>query len=446
MNSIDRDAGGATPVWSVAQLTYAVKEVLEGTFPEVWVSGEISNYSQPQSGHCYFTLKDERCQMKAVMWRTAAARLKFQLQDGLEVVVRGGVEVYAPRGNYQLIVQQLEPRGVGALELALRQLKSRLAAEGLFDPDRKRPLPPLPRRVAFVTSPTGAAVRDFLEILRRRMPGMDVLVVPVRVQGDQAAAEIAQAVQRVNEMAEKLQVDVIVVGRGGGSLEDLWPFNEEVVARAIYASRLPVVSAVGHEIDVTISDLVADVRASTPSEAAERLAPAREEVAAALDQTERRLSAAWRSHLRTAQAQYETLLARRAFRRPFDLLHDESRRVDELAGRLKRSLAQQVEMHRQQWDYLAARLESLSPLSVLRRGFSITRHDDGRLVRSVTAVQPGDLLITRLATGEISSRVEKTSEHPTEMLSLAQDEAAKSLLPEEAVGRGKDEQPSVKQS
>lgn len=261
------------PVLSVSELTEQLKELLEVAFPIVWVSGEISNFSRPQSGHCYFTLKDDRAQIRAVLWRGDASRVKFDLHDGLEVICQGGLDLYAPRGAYQLVIRQLQPKGMGALELALRRLREKLAAEGLFDPARKRPLPRFPRRIAIVTSPTGAAVRDFLEVLGRRWRGVDVLVVPARVQGDGAAQEVAQAIARVNRLAAP--VDTLVVARGGGSLEDLWTFNEEVVVRAIHASRIPVISAVGHEIDVTLSDLVADVRALTPSEAAELIAPGR---------------------------------------------------------------------------------------------------------------------------------------------------------------------------
>ena len=279
-------------VWSVYDLTARIKDSLESGFRSVWVGGEISNFSRPQSGHCYFTLKDDRAQIRAVVWRTAASRLKFDLHDGLEVICQGDLEVYAPRGTYQLVARKIEPRGIGALELALRKLKARLEAEGLFDPRRKRPLPKFPRRVAFVTSPTGAAIRDFLEVLRRRWKGVDVLVVPTRVQGEGAAREIAAAIELVNRLSDS--VDCLVVGRGGGSLEDLWAFNEEPVVRAIHASRIPVVSAVGHEIDIALADLVADVRALTPSEAAELVVPAAEEITAALGGQQKRLLLALR--------------------------------------------------------------------------------------------------------------------------------------------------------
>ncbi|HEV3342914.1 MAG TPA: exodeoxyribonuclease VII large subunit [Pirellulales bacterium] len=393
-------------VWSVSELTAQIKDLLEGQFQSVWVSGEISNFSRPQSGHCYFTLKDERAQIRAVLWRTAAMRLRFELEDGIEVVCQGDLDVYAPRGSYQLVVRQIEPKGIGALELALRKLKERLSAEGLFDPARKRPLPRFPRRVAFVTSPTGAAIRDFLEVLRRRFQGVDVLVVPTRVQGDGAAHEIAAAIGLVNRLHDP--VDCLVVGRGGGSLEDLWAFNEEPVVRAIHASRIPVVSAVGHEIDVTLADLVADVRALTPSEAAELVVPAADEIASLLRHHQKRLLLALRRRAGGSRTRLEWLAARRAFRKPFDLLHDLERRLDELSSRGDRAMRQRLALGRRHLDATTARLDSLSPLGVLGRGYSLTqRLGDGRLIRDAAQISPGDLLSTRFAQGQAISRVEE---------------------------------------
>ena len=396
----------ADRIWSVSELTAQIKDLLEGQFQSVWVGGEISNFSRPQSGHCYFTLKDDRAQIRAVLWRTAALRLRFELEDGIEVVCQGDLDVYAPRGSYQLVVRQIEPKGIGALELALRTLKERLAAEGLFDPARKRPLPKFPKRVAFVTSPTGAAIRDFLEVLRRRWKGVDVLVVPTRVQGDGASHEIAAAIELVNRLSDP--VDCLVVGRGGGSLEDLWAFNEEPVVRAIHASRIPVVSAVGHEIDVTLADLVADVRALTPSEAAELVVPAAEEISAALRHQQQRLLTALRRRASTCRTRLDWLAARRAFRRPFDLVHDLGRRLDELSARSARAMRQRIIAARRHLDGAAAHLESLSPLAVLGRGYTLTqRLEDGVLVRDASLLAPGDLLATRFAHGQAVSRVEQ---------------------------------------
>lgn len=399
------DEPAAQRVLSVSQLTGEIKDLLEGQFPSVWVSGEISNFSRPQSGHCYLTLKDDFAQIRAVLWRTAASRVKFDLQDGLEVICRGNLDVYAPRGSYQLVIQHVEPKGVGALELALRKLRERLSAEGLFAPERKRPLPRFPRRIAFVTSPTGAAIRDFLEVLRRRWRGAHVLVVPVRVQGEGAAAEIAAGIELVNRLAEP--VDVLVVGRGGGSLEDLWSFNEEVVVRAIHASRIPVVSAVGHEIDITLADLVADVRALTPSEAAERVVPDRDEVLAYLEGQQRRLRTGLLGRLTAAESRLTALATCRVFRRPLEQVQCLAQRLDELAARAQRAVDRRLEVARSVLGTQAGRLESLSPLGVLARGYSLTtRLDDGRLVRAARDVAVGDRLRTRLAAGEIISQVE----------------------------------------
>lgn len=399
--------GGDLPVLTVSQLTDVIKELLEATLPAVWVSGEISNFSRPQSGHCYFTLKDDAAQIRAVMWRTAAARTPFELHDGLEVICQGAIDVYAPRGSYQLVVQQLQPKGIGALELALRRLREKLAAEGLFDPRHKQPLPRFPRQVAFVTSPTGAAVRDFLEVLRRRWKGVDVLVAPVRVQGDGAAAEIAAAIERVNRLVPP--PDVLVVGRGGGSLEDLWAFNEEVVVRAIFASRIPVISAVGHEIDVTLSDLVADVRALTPSEAAERVAPAADELAATLDSWRQRLATALRGKATTARTRLENVANRTPFRRPYQRLQETAQQLDDLHARATRATRHAATLAHRRCEGLAGRLAALNPAAVLQRGYSMThRAADGRLVRRADEVAPDEEIITHLATGQLHSRVTQT--------------------------------------
>jgi exodeoxyribonuclease VII large subunit len=390
---------------SVGQLTAQIKDLVEAGFPAVWVAGEISNFSRPSSGHIYLTLKDDDAQLKACMWRGNAQRVRFDLHDGLEVICHGHLEVYAPRGQYQLIIHSLEPRGMGALELALRQLRERLAREGLFDPARKKPLPPFVRQIAVVTSPTGAAIRDFLQVLGRRWRGADVLILPVRVQGEGAAREIAAAIQTANRLTRP--IDCLVVTRGGGSLEDLWSFNEEVVVRAIAASRIPVVSAIGHEIDVTLSDLAADVRALTPSEAAELVVPASEELAAGLRHMRKRLIGALRSRATTARLNLERLSRHRAFRRPFERIFDLSRRLDELEVCANRALRQRMTHSRHCLDALLARLESLSPLAVLKRGYSITeRTTDGRVIRASAELQPGDEIRTRFAEGTATSRVE----------------------------------------
>jgi exodeoxyribonuclease VII large subunit len=394
------------PVLTVSELTLQIKELLESTFPAVWVVGEVCDLSRPQSGHCYLTLKDARAQIPAILWRSTASRVRFELRDGLEVLCRGHLDVYAPRGRYQLIVDRIEPKGIGALELAFRQLHEKLAREGLFDPARKRPLPRFVRRVAVVTSPTGAAIRDFLEVLRRRWAGIEVLVVPVRVQGEGAGEEIAAAIGLLNRAA--VPIDCLAVIRGGGSLEDLWAFNEEIVVRAIAASRIPVVSGVGHEIDVTLADLAADVRALTPSEAAERIAPAAEEVALLLRQVHQRMAGAIRARLESARTRWEALAGHRLFRRPLERVRDLARRLDELESRALRAASARLARGRDRFEAAAARLESLSPLAVLGRGYSVTlRQTDGRLIRDAADLEPGQLLRTRFARGQSISRVER---------------------------------------
>jgi exodeoxyribonuclease VII large subunit len=429
---------------SVWELTAQIKDLLEAAFPNVWVAGEVSNFARPQSGHCYLTLKDDRAQLRAVMWRGVAGRLRFDLHDGLEVVCRGRLDLYAARGTYQLVIEDIVPKGMGALELALRQLREKLAREGLFDPARKRPLPSFVRRIAVVTSPTGAAIRDFLQVLARRWRGADVLVVPVRVQGEGAAAEIAAAIKTINRLNDRSQdrpvvqpssavtgslsqpgarvpnlegatsgrgfmpIDCLVVTRGGGSMEDLWAFNEEAVVRAIAASRIPVVSAVGHEIDVTLSDLVADVRALTPSEAAELVAPAAEELIADLRQVQRRLAAGLRSRAAASRSRLDALARHVVFRRPLQRVFDLGRRLDELGARSLRAVRGRVRSARQQTETAGGRLESLSPLAVLARGYSLTqRTADGRLIRAADELSPGQQITSRFARGQALSRVER---------------------------------------
>jgi exodeoxyribonuclease VII large subunit len=390
---------------TVAELTEQIKDLVEAGFPAVWVAGEISNFARPQSGHCYLTLKDEEAQLRAVVWRNVAAHVRFELHDGLEVICRGRVEVYPPRGTYQLIIEAIEPRGLGALELALRQLREKLAREGLFDPGRKRPLPEFVRQIAVVTSPTGAAIRDFLQVLRRRWRGADVLILPARVQGESAAEEIAAAIAAANRLTRP--IDVLVVTRGGGSLEDLWSFNEEVVVRAIAASRIPVISAVGHEIDVTLSDLAADVRALTPSEAADLVAPAAEEFFNILDQLKKRLTVALKTQAQAARARLDAVARHAIFRRPYQQVFERARLLDDLGARLHRAMKIHLQTARQRAAATAARLESLSPLAVLGRGYSLTQHADGRVVRSAAELAHGQRILTRFAIGRAMSRVEE---------------------------------------
>ncbi|MFO7902637.1 MAG: exodeoxyribonuclease VII large subunit [Planctomycetota bacterium] len=396
--------GRETP-FSVTQITRRIKGVLGATFPSVWVVGEISDLARPRSGHVYLTLKDDQSQIRAVLWRGMAQRLKFDLADGQQVLCRGEVDVYVPRGSYQLVIRRIEPRGLGSLEQRLRELQRKLAAEGLFAPQWKKPLPTFPRRVAVVTSPTGAAVRDFLEVVRKRWQGVDILIVPTRVQGDGAAAEIARAVRQVNRLQPS--PDVLVVTRGGGSMEDLWCFNEENVVRAIFASRIPVVSAVGHEIDVTLSDLVADVRALTPTDAAQRVIPSSDELAASLGHFHSRLAASLNAVAHAARTRLEAIAARRALRRPLDRVRDLERRLDELHLRATRAANATLRAAQRHVQAAAGRLESLSPLNVLARGYTVTQAGrDGPVVRDASQLNVGDELMTRYARGRTLSRVE----------------------------------------
>ncbi|MGE3313719.1 MAG: exodeoxyribonuclease VII large subunit [Planctomycetaceae bacterium] len=397
----------APQILSVSQLTRELKDLVEASFPHVAVWGEISSCSRAGSGHYYFTLKDEHSQLRAILWRNAAARLRFDVHDGLDVVAVGPIEIYEARGSYQMIVEELLPRGLGPLELAFRQLQAKLEAEGLFHPARKRPLPKFPRRIALVTSPTSAAVRDMLQVITRRWPGCDVVLVPVAVQGAGAAAEIADALRNVHRIPN---VDVVIAGRGGGSLEDLWSFNEEVVARAIVACRIPVISAVGHEIDVTIADLVADVRALTPSEAGEIVVPNRIEILNDLTRTAQRMTSALRERSGRARDRVDSIATRRIFTRPYDQVHDYARRLDELGSGISRRFARRIESLRHQVDALSQTLHALSPLNVLGRGYSITRKvTDGVVLRDATQVAPGEVIETVLDSGTVTSRVESST-------------------------------------
>ena len=321
-------------ILTVSELTRRVKDLLEAQFPSAWVEGEISNFTAATSGHLYFTLKDANAQLSAVMFRGSAAKLNFKLKDGLQVIAFGQVSVYEKRGQYQLIVGQMMPKGLGALQLAFEELKQRLAKEGLFDPARKKPIPTLPQRIGLVTSPSGAAIRDFLNIIGRRYPNVHIVINPVRVQGAGAAEEIAAAIDEFNALE---LADVLIVTRGGGSLEDLWAFNEEIVARAIARSRIPTISAVGHEIDFTIADFVADLRAPTPSAAAELVVKAKEEFASLVQQHQNRLDKDLRLRVSEARQRFSALATSYVFRQPAELIRQYQQQVDDLRHRLSQA-------------------------------------------------------------------------------------------------------------
>ncbi len=387
-------------VYRVFELQAAVRDLLEGEFGRVWVEGEISGVKRAQSGHVYFALKDEKARLDVVLWRSSAVRLRFEPEDGLTVRVRGRLTVYAPQGRYQMEADGLEPVGAGPLQVAFEQLRRRLEAEGLFDPARKRRLPAFPRRIALVTSPSGAAVRDLIHVASRRWPPLELVVVPARVQGPGAAEEIAAGIRA----ADARGFDVLVVGRGGGSLEDLWAFNEEVVARAIFQAQTPVVSAVGHEADVTISDLVADVRAATPSAAMELVAPDRAQFMGGLRGTGRRLARAARGLLGEGQRRLTAVASARVFRRPLERVREAGIAVDEVGGRLAAAAKERLRARGEALERAAARLDALSPLKVLGRGFSVTMKG-GRVLTRAADARAGDELRTILADGEVRSRV-----------------------------------------
>ena len=400
---MDIDTVPPSKALTVSQLTARLKGVMESSFRFVWVSGEISNCKQASSGHVYFTLKDEGAQLAAIMWRAAASKLRFQLRDGLKVLAAGPIQLYETRGQYQIIAEQLEPQGIGALELAFRQLQRKLEAEGLFDPERKRAWPLIPRRIALITSPTGAAVKDMLQVITRRWPKANVVIVPVPVQGADAAPQIADALRRVHLIPD---VDVVICGRGGGSLEDLWAFNEEVVARAIFDCQIPVISAVGHEIDVTIADLVADKRALTPSEAAELVVPLESDVKLLLERVRQRLTTALQYQAQRARYQIERLADHPSLSRPFDRIRELQSQIDDLEERLQRSMRGRLETARQQLGTIAASLTALSPLAVLERGYSLTKRlTDGNLVRDLNTIKPGDRISTLFSSGSLISEV-----------------------------------------
>ena len=434
-------------IYSVGELNQAIREVIEPRFLDVWVAGEISNLRAAGSGHCYFTLKDNQAQIRAVCFRNQARYLKFKPEDGLSVVVRGRLSVYEARGEYQIQVEYLEPAGLGALQLAFEQLKTKLAAEGLFEPSRRKPLPMLPRRVGIVTSPTGAVIRDILLVLRRRFPNMNVLLYPVRVQGEGAASEIVRGLEYFNR---RELADVLIVARGGGSLEDLWAFNEEEVARAIAASSIPVISGVGHETDFTIADFVADLRAPTPSAAAELVVHRKEDYEAEIANRARRLTQVIRLKLSESRRQLTELHIHRVFDRVTRQLAERSQRVDDCVTTLEAAARRHLNKKRHEfldvsaginrydfrqvlgWKraqledregrleacfhrYLVERrnalthwqsiLDERNPVGILNRGYSITRDADGRIVRDAAGLAAGSRISVRLARGELDATV-----------------------------------------
>ena len=436
-------------VLKVSELTREIKDILEGKFYELWVEGEISNLRIPPSGHLYFTLKDDSSQIRAVLFRLQARALRFIPEDGLHVICCGRISVYEKRGEYQLILETMEPKGVGALQLAFLQLKDKLEKEGFFDPGRKKPIPLFPQAIGIVTSPTGAVIRDMLHIIDRRFKNVRIVLYPVRVQGEGAALEIAGGIEYFNGTNE---VDVIIVGRGGGSIEDLWAFNEEEVARAIYRSKIPIISAVGHETDYTIADFVADLRAPTPSAAAELVVKNKREVREILDQWEDRLENQMLQILQESGAEVSYL--RKRLRDPKKMIEESILKVDDFINRirfsalwvirrkreknvhldqgltlrnpirgvenlrsvvsgLENNLFQNIryflEMKKQTMRGLLGKLDSLNPLAVLERGYSITRKIPSlQILKDSSAVEAGEEVEVKLFRGTLLCQVERT--------------------------------------
>ena len=389
-------------IYTVSEITKDVKLILESSFGAAWIEGEISNFTLHSSGHMYFSLKDAKSVLKCAMFKRANDSLKFKPKDGMQVVCFGKISVYELRGDYQLIIERIEPKGVGALQMAFQQLKEKLSKEGLFNQAHKVPIPVLPDKIGIVTSPTGAAIRDILNVLSRRFANMDVLLYPVMVQGEGAAKQIAQAIDDFNT----LDVDVLIVGRGGGSMEDLWAFNEEIVARAIYNSKIPIISAVGHEIDWTIADFVADLRAPTPSAAAEMVVAKKEEFLSRIQNSVVRLNAAMEGMIGLLSSQLLTLKDAYVLRQPLNVLIQYQQRIDELAKAMSVKALHNVQMANQGFKTAIGKLEALSPLAILSRGYSITKRSlDGKIVKDILQVKKDDEIITRLHSGEIKSKI-----------------------------------------
>lgn len=395
-----------TNVLTVSELNKHIKELIskDPVLSGLWVKGEISNFKNHYSGHFYFTLKDEKSVLRCVMFRSNASAMAFIPEDGMKVLIRGYISVFERDGQYQLYAEEMQPDGVGALYVAFEKLKKKLQAEGLFDEARKRKLPYLPKAIGVVTSSTGAVIRDIINVLSRRFYNVNIKLYPVQVQGEQAAGQIAYAVRRFNELDN---VDVIIVARGGGSLEELWAFNEEIVARSIYESRIPVISAVGHETDFTIADFAADVRAPTPSAAAELAMPERAVVENRLDGLGMRLRNAIMKKTAMERMLLKRLEGSTAFRQPFNRIYQERMLLDVQKRYLHKALAALNSEYKNRLSLLAARLDSLSPLSSLARGYSIIRSKkDGALIKSIHPVQPGDKLEIFVSDGMLDCMVE----------------------------------------
>ena len=395
-------------VYSVSEITREIKITLEEGFPPLWIEGEISNFKKHSSGHSYFSLKDPEAQIGCVMWRGRNQNLIFEPVDGLKVLVFGSLSVYERQGRYQVDVIRLQPAGVGELQMAFEVLKRRLEEEGLFDPVHKKSLPVFPERIGVVTSPTGAAIRDIVSVIHRRFPSIKIILRPVRVQGEEAAREIADAIQEMNEYGE---IDVLIVGRGGGSLEDLWAFNEEIVVRAIFQSKIPVVSAVGHEIDFSLSDFAADVRAPTPSAAAELVVKNRDELFQTIDHSITSIKRSIQDRIQFYRDRIRMIEKSYGFRWPADRIREFQLRLDDRVRSLETGQLHRLGEIRAEIDQITGKLKALDPKSVMERGYSITtRLKDGTVVKRSVDVQEREAIRIRFAHGSVRGKVEEIEE------------------------------------
>ncbi|MGK5092916.1 exodeoxyribonuclease VII large subunit [Deltaproteobacteria bacterium TL4] len=447
LQGLHQERKTAPNIWKVSELTQKIRRILEGEFRSVILEGELSNFKSSGPGHLYFVLKDDQAQIRGVMFKNAAGALKFVPEDGLEVIVTAHLTVYPPRGEYQLNVSSMEPKGIGALQLAFEQLKKKLAQEGLFDPAHKRPIPFLPRRIGIVTSPTGAVIHDMLTVLHRRFPGIPVLIYPALVQGEDAARQVIQGIRYFNQIQPQLPIDVLIVGRGGGSIEDLWAFNEEALAREIFNSQIPVISAVGHETDTTIADYVSDLRAPTPSAAMELAVPRKQDLLYTLGNLTQRLERSMEQQLKERRNQIQVIT--RQLQNPKFIIQQQIQRVDDLTSllhsrfngflsgqrrsygnldeklflltpaknlanlkktvdqfrqRLERSMSNSLQRKQERLKRQVSLLDSLSPLTIIKRGYGMVTHK-GRLVKTVNALKEGDGVSIRLEDGSLEAQV-----------------------------------------
>jgi exodeoxyribonuclease VII large subunit len=396
--------GQARHIYTVSELTQDIKLILENTFPSIWLEGEISNFTHHLSGHMYFSLKDDNAIINACLFRNVNQGIKFRLEDGLKVICLGHITVYGKRGQYQIVVEKIEPKGIGALQLAFEQLKEKLSKEGLFDPVHKKVIPLVPFSVGIVTSATGAAIRDILKILKTEARFLRIILRPTVVQGDEAKHDIVQAIAEFNQCP---QVDVLIVGRGGGSIEDLWAFNEEIVARAIFNSKIPIISAVGHEVDTTIADFVADLRAETPSTAAKLIVIKKNEILGVLEHSCISMLSFMRERINELRERLNQITAAPAFKHPLHKIEELQQDIDSITHSISLAVQHLIQMVEQKFATVIEKFHALNPIAILSRGFSLTTTLDGRIIKKASLLKKGELVNTKLASGSFQSKVKE---------------------------------------